>query len=59
MKEKLEQKRKELQDVLRKEEEVIQNLEQALRDTRRNVIALRGGIQSLSEVLVLEEKDEN
>lgn len=59
MKEKLEQKRKELQDVLRKEEEAIQNLEQALRDARRNVIALRGGIQSLSEVLALEEKEDN
>lgn len=59
MKEKLEQKRKELQDVLRKEEEAIQNLEQALRDARRNVIALRGGIQSLSEVLAQIEKEEN
>ena len=59
MKERLEQKRKELQDVLRKEEEVIQNLEQALHDARRNAIALRGGIQSLSEVLAQIEKDEN
>ena len=59
MKEKLEQKRKELQAVLKQEEEAIKNLEQALRDARRNEIALRGGIQSLSEVLAQQEKEEN
>ena len=57
MKEKLEQKKIELENSLQKQGQAIAHLEQTLSNANRNYIALEGALQALNELL--EEKVEN
>ena len=56
MKEKLEQKKIELQNSLQQQGQAIANLEKTLSNANRNYIALEGALQAVNELL--EEKEE-
>ena len=56
MKEKLEQKKIELQNSLQQQGQAIANLEKTLNNANRNYIALEGALQAVNELL--EEKEE-
>lgn len=51
MKEKLEQKKKEIEVNLQKQGQAIANLEQTLNNAKRNYIALEGALQAVNELL--------
>lgn len=57
MKEKLEQKKIELENSLQQQSQVIANLKQALGNANRNHIALQGALQAVTELL--DEKEDN
>ena len=51
MKEKIEQKKKEIEASLQKQGQAIANLEQTLNNAKRNYIALEGALQAVNELL--------
>ena len=51
MKEKLEQKKKEIEVNLQKQGQAIANLEQTLNNAKRNYIALEGALQAVNDLL--------